>query len=165
MTKSGILLSAAIGAVLAAQPATAEPSYVVLAHPAAVDGRTIEDDHGRRYRLYAVDAPELAQDCLDPEGERYACGEASREALAAMTEGILSCDIVGIAPEAIKTVRCQDMLGYDIGSELISAGWALPDRASGQDYIFDEMEAEARARGLWQGRFVRPERWRAGARL
>ena len=57
------------------------------------------------------------------------------------------------------------MLGYDINAEMIAAGWAVPDRAVGQDYVFDEIEAEARARGLWGGRFVQPHRWRAGVRL
>ena len=70
--------------------------------------------------------------------------------------------LLGLAPVTEGSVTYA---GRDIGQLLISAGWALPDRSVGLDYVWEEMEAEARSLGLWQGRFVTPERWRAGARL
>jgi endonuclease YncB( thermonuclease family) len=140
--------------------------YVLLAHPEAIDGRSFTDDSGKRYRLHAVDAPEIGQQCIGADGEKYMCGEQSRHALAEMIDGILTCDLVGSQNTEWRSVRCYDFSGRDIGSRLISDGWAVPDRSVGTfDYVMDEMEAEARQLGLWQGRFVTPNRWRAGARL
>ncbi|GAB4357393.1 MAG: hypothetical protein Kow0026_17680 [Oricola sp.] len=140
--------------------------YVLLSHPEAIDGRSFTDDTGRKYRLHAVDAPEIGQECIDGDGKRYKCGEESRDALARMIDGILTCDFVGSRDSEWREVRCYDFSGRDIGSRLISDGWAVPDRSAGTlDYVMDEMEAEARQLGLWQGRFVTPQRWRAGARL
>lgn len=157
-------LGAAMAALLAG-PAAAGGEYVLLSHPEAVDGMTIVDDNGSHYRLHAIDAPEIEQQCLSAEGEEYSCGEEARAALADMVDGILTCDFVPVEAAELKVVRCFDFAGRDIGARLISKGWALPDRSVGLDYMWDEMEAEARARGLWQGRFIVPERWRAGARL
>lgn len=140
--------------------------YVLLSHPEAIDGRSFTDDTGRQYRLYAVDAPEIGQQCIGADGEKYMCGEQARDALARMIDGILTCDFVDAGGSEWREVRCYDFSGRDIGSRLISDGWAVPDRSGGTlDYVMDEMEAEARQLGLWQGKFVSPQRWRAGARL
>lgn len=138
----------------------------MVSRPEAIDGRTFESDGGKRYRLHAVDAPELGQECLDPAGTPYACGESSRRALGVLIDGLLTCRTVAASDTANPpTVRCTDFAGRDIGAVLVSKGWAVPDRQGNLDYVFEEMEAEARAHGLWNGRFVLPARWRAGARL
>ena len=115
-----------------------------------------------RHRWGATGTPMRS---LGADGAEYSCGEQARTALAGMVDGILTCDLVGSDAADGGPVRCHDFAGRDIGSRLISAGWALPDRSIGLDYVWDEMEAEARSRGMWQGRFVLPERWRAGSRL
>lgn len=165
MKRTAKTLMGAVTAVLLAGGAEAGSDHVLIAHPEAVDGKTIVDDIGRRYRLHAIDAPELEQRCLGAEGEEYSCGEQARKALSDMIDGILTCDLVEAGAAEWKVVRCYDFAGRDIGQRLIASGWAIPDRSVGLDYMWDEMEAEARARGLWQGRFIVPERWRAGARL
>lgn len=159
------LPGAVVAAALLATGAQAGSDYVLLAHPEAVDGRSFTDDSGKLYRLHSVDAPAIGQRCIDFDGEQYGCGKQSRDALAKMIDGILTCDPVDSGPAEWQTVRCFDFAGRDIGSLLISAGWAVPDRSIGLDYVMDEMEAEARRLGLWQGRFIEPDRWRAGARL
>lgn len=161
--------SSLIGAVAAAMLAgttiaQAGGGYVVLSHPEVVDGRTFEDDFGNIYRLHGLDAPELGQQCLGGAGEVYDCGAASRDALARLVDGIITCDILDDEAD-VAQVRCQDFLDLDIGARLITAGWALPDRSVSQAYVFNEMEAEGREQGLWQGRFIEPKRWREGARL
>lgn len=160
------------GAVLAAvllvggEAGAGNSDYVLLSHAEAVDGRSFTDGAGERYRLHAVDAPEIGQRCIGADGETYWCGQQSRDALARLIDGILTCDLVDSADEEWRHVRCYDFAGRDIGAKLVADGWAVPDRsAGGLDYVMDEMEAEARRLGLWQGRFVPPDRWRAGARL
>jgi len=165
MKNTARVLTGAVMAVLMASVAQAGGDYVLLSHPEAVDGNTLVDDNGRLYRLHAIDAPDIGQQCLAADGAEYSCGEHAREALADMIDGILTCDLVRPDEPENELVRCHDFAGRDIGQLLISAGWALPDRSVGLDYVWDEMEAEARSLGLWQGRFVTPESWRAGARL
>ncbi|MAZ18637.1 thermonuclease family protein [Oricola sp.] len=165
MKNTARVFTGAVMAVLLAGAAQAGGDYVLLAHPEAVDGNTLIDDNGRLYRLHAIDAPDIGQQCLAADGAEYSCGEQARAALADMIDGILTCDLVKPDAPEHKEVRCHDFAGRDIGQLLISAGWALPDRSVGLDYVWEEMEAEARSLGLWQGRFVTPERWRAGARL
>ena len=160
MTLAGVAIALSLTGV-----ARAGGDYVVLSHPEVIDGRTIVAEDGRRFQLHAIDAPDLEQQCLGADGAEYSCGEQARTALAGMVDGILTCDLVGSDAADGGPVRCHDFAGRDIGSRLISAGWALPDRSIGLDYVWDEMEAEARSRGMWQGRFVLPERWRAGSRL
>lgn len=159
------LVAAAVAAMLPDIAAAGSKDYMLLAHPKAVDGRTFTDDYGNVYRLHAIDAPDIEQSCLAADGREYACGKEARDALDRMIDGILTCDPVNAGATDTRPVRCQDFAGRDIAARLIAAGWALTDRSVGLDYVWDEMEAEARARGLWQGRFVAPERWRSGSRL
>jgi endonuclease YncB( thermonuclease family) len=35
----------------------------------------------QRIRLFGIDAPELAQECVDGEGQSYSCGQAAKRAL------------------------------------------------------------------------------------
>ena len=164
---SGSLLFAASVLAVALMPAiaTAQSSAFMVSRPEAVDGRTFQSEQGQHYRLHAVDVPDLGQQCLGPDGERYACGEASRNALGSLFNGLLTCQQVGSEPQGMPTVRCTDFAGRDIGAVLVAKGWAITDRGRSLDYVFEEMEAEARDHGLWQGRFVPPAQWRAGARL
>ena len=165
MKNTARVFTGAVMALLMAGAAQAGGDYILLANPDAVDGNTLIDGSGRLYRLHAIDAPDIGQQCLSADGAEYPCGEQARAALADMIDGILTCDLVKPDAPEQKQVRCRDFAGRDIGQLLISEGWALPDRSVGLDYVWEEMEAEARSLGLWQGRFVTPERWRAGARL
>lgn len=159
------LVAAAVAALLPGIAGADGKDYMLLAHPKAVDGRTFTDDHGNLYRLHAIDAPDIEQSCLSADGKEYACGKEARDALDRMIDGILTCDPVNAGATDTRPVRCQDFAGRDIAARLIAAGWAVPDRSLGLDYVWDEMEAEARALGLWQGRFIAPARWRSGSRL
>ena len=46
-----------------------------------IDGDTIEI-HGRRIRLFGIDAPESQQFCFRPNGEPWRCGQAASFVLA-----------------------------------------------------------------------------------
>lgn len=162
----GRTVAATVCALLPAMTAAgAGERYVVLSQARALDGRTIEAKDGRQYRLHGVDAPEIGQLCLDEQGSHYDCGAASRDALAKALKNVVTCDVVGSDEEGVRPVRCRDFLDLDIGGELVADGWAVPDRPNGMEYVFNEIEAEARDRGLWQGKFISPKRWRAGKRL
>ena len=129
-----------------------------------IDGDTVEI-HGRRVRLHGIDAPESAQLCERPGGERWRCGQRAALALA---------DHIGRVP---ITCRGRDTDRYDRvvavcfkGSEdlnawLVAQGWAMAYRRFSQDYVTMEDRARASRNGIWSGRFVMPWDWRAGKRL
>lgn len=132
--------------------AKAADHQMYLAHPFAVDGQTLTDSSGNTYRLFAVKTPAPGRHCLDANGADYDCGEKARTILQVFSASVLTCTPIDQGDDQ-KTIRCTDFMGRDLGARMVKTGWAVPDRAVSDRYIFEEMEAEARRSGLWQGRF------------
>ncbi|MEO0545207.1 MAG: thermonuclease family protein [Pseudomonadota bacterium] len=155
MTKK-ILRSLTVGTALlslGAISAMAQSANLTMSSPEVVDARTLEDDSGNLYRLYAVRAPGIDATCEDAKGEPYECGKQARQKLEHYASGMLSCTKGGVDEDGIELVRCFDFANRDLGSRLVRNGWALPDREVSQVYVFEELEAEARKSGMWNGRF------------
>mgnify|MGYP001141156875 CR=1 FL=1 len=129
----------------------------------AVDGDTIEV-HGMRIRLHGIDAPESGQLCI-ADGTRYRCGERSalylQETLGRST---VECDARDTDRYGRIIATCS-VRGTDVGAAMVAGGWALAYRRYDDVYVPMELEAAASRRGMWQGEFVEPARWRAGERL
>lgn len=126
----------------------------------AVDGDSLRKSTSE-YRLHAIDAPELHQDCQNRAGRSYPCGREAHEALRRLIAGkTLACSI-------IETDRYQRLVAAcaagktDINNEMVRLGWAMAYRKHGLDHIAAEAQARAARRGIWQGRFENPEDWRA----
>lgn len=149
----GFLLLQACGA--------AEPETETIAGPPQVVSGDEIEVQGRRFRLYAVDAPEPGQRCL--MRRLFDCGAIARDALLDLTAGAeVACwPMPEIGP---NVARCKAQ-GYDLSEGMAYTGWALADRAVSDDYLRFEQDAEAQKRGLWRGRFVAPWDWRRGERL
>lgn len=132
--------------------ANAGENTMYLSHPDAVDGQTLSDSSGNTYRLFAVKTPAPGRHCLDGNGADFDCGEKARTVLQIYASSMLTCTPIATNGDQ-KVIRCKDFLGRDVGARMVKTGWAVPDRAVSDQYIFEEMEAEARRSGLWQGRF------------
>ncbi|MDJ0936282.1 MAG: thermonuclease family protein [Kiloniellales bacterium] len=153
-----LLLALSLGPALAGE-ATPELE-TVTGRPEVLAGDLIEIE-GRRFRLYAIDAPEPGQRCL--LRKLYDCGAVSRSALLDLTAGIpVTCEL--LPAEGPEVARCV-AAGYDLSEGMVYTGWALADRAVSEHYIAFEQEARTRNHGLWRGRFVAPWDWRRGTRL
>jgi endonuclease YncB( thermonuclease family) len=140
-----------------------QPSAPFTARVGVVDGDTLSMG-AERLRIHGIDAPEMAQTC-ERAGRPYACGEAARDAMAAILgHGALSCEHLDTDQYRRRIVRCHDDQGRDIGAELVRQGWAVAFTRFSADYLPQEAEARAARRGLWQGRFDAPWDWRARAR-
>ena len=116
---------------------------------------------GTRVALQGIDAPELGQECLLRDNP-YPCGALSRAGLMDLTAGVeVVCRLQDEAQE-IAFCTADD---YDLSEGMVYTGWALAARSGSQRYSELEEGARKAKRGLWRGRFVTPEDWRAGKRL
>ena len=145
-----------------AHPASGAADPAVLCGPArVVDGDTLEIA-GRMIRLHGIDAPEAAQDCAGPEGGAWPCGQAATRRLEALVAG------GRVACTARDTDRYGRLIavcrrdGRDLNAALVAQGFALAYRRYATDYVAEERTARTAGRGIWRGRFTRPELWRAG---
>ena len=123
-----------------------------------IDGDTIEI-HGERIRLHGIDAPEGRQLCL-ADSARYRCGQQAAFALADRVEGaVVSCRQTDTDRYGRIVAVCS-IRGEDLGSWMVSEGWALAYRKYSMDYVDEETAAKEAGRGIWRGEFEAPWEWR-----
>lgn len=138
---------------------------VLTAFPAAAKSRihVVDGDSifigEREVRLSGIDAPEYHQPCWNEEGKEYACGKKSREVLVSLANDSLDCREVA-RDRYRRSVSVCTADGEDINRKMVELGWAVAyDRYSG-DYVAAEKEARRDKRGIWAGKFMRPELYR-----
>ena len=151
----GAILAIVILAVCAVVAGLLEPP------PVALSGRiTASDGDSFRYgserlRLLGMDAPELAQTCVDGGGAQWACGHVAREQLGKLLHGKLSCQQQGNDRYGRILSRCLSG-ETDIGAAMVAQGMAI----SSGDYGREEATARSARRGIWAGSFEDPKTWR-----
>jgi endonuclease YncB( thermonuclease family) len=122
----------------------------------AVDGDSLLLS-GWKVRLKGLDAPELAQWCVNRAGRDYACGvEAKTWLRQRLSRGAVSCRVEGRDRYDRLLAVCH------VGSESLNAGLVRAGLAVAYG-AFEVEEGEARnaRRGLWAGQFEAPSAWRA----
>jgi endonuclease YncB( thermonuclease family) len=118
------------------------------------DGDTITLG-GERIRLRGIDAPEYSQICRKA-GSDYACGRASRDALARLAgRGSVTCKGRQHDRYGRLLADCT-AAGVDLNGAQVEAGWAI---AYG-DFESEQERARKRGAGLWAGSFDEPRVWR-----
>lgn len=119
----------------------------------------------KRLRLFGIDAPELKQACKNNYGHKYACGEVAKTALKEFisNDSILSCEIVDVDRYQRLVARCF-IAGIDLSQWLVEEGLAVAYLAYSDDYQSAEIEARKARRGLWNGSFMKPSKWRRAKR-
>lgn len=142
---------------------TPSKSDLIVGSAIVIDGDTI-DVKGMRIRLHGIDAPESGQKC-EKDGQRYRCGKYATQFLDNLVRGnSVSCtprdrDRYG---RIVATCSVDDA---DVGETMVANGWALAYRRYERAYIPYEEQAQKAKRGIWAGRYIVPQRWRAGDRL
>ena len=125
----------------------------------AIDGDSLRKGDGE-YRLHAIDAPELHQNCVSASGAGYPCGRDAQKALRALVSGkSLDCRIL-VTDRYGRFVATCAAGETDINAEIVRQGWAIAYRQHGLDYVAAESQAKKARRGIWQGQFETPEDWR-----
>ena len=116
-----------------------------------------------RFRLFGIDAPELAQTC-SRKGEQWACGEVASEQLAKLITGRdVRCISTGRDTFGRVLAKCT-VGGTDVNRAMVAAGYAVAFRRYSTDYVSAENTARNNRRGIWSGTFEMPSEVRAASR-
>ena len=121
-----------------------------------VDGDSLE--YGtERIRLIDIDAPEFLQSCQDENGQSYPCGIEAKNQLSQLISSGISCTSQGTDKYGRKLKECFLNNGTSINKKMVLSGWAV---AYGDKLKKEENQAKKEHRGLWKGKFMRPELYR-----
>lgn len=122
-----------------------------------VDGDSLEQGN-TRIRLIGIDAPEHLQYCYDKNSNKYRCGIKSTEYLQSLVDDQTSCTYHGKDRYDRYLGECFNKDGININKQMVKSGWAV----SYDNYYNDaETTAKESKSGIWQGKFMRPELYRA----
>jgi len=122
-----------------------------------VDGDSLERG-SVRIRLNGIDAPEYLQNCRDKQGREYHCGIKSAAYLQSLLRGQIDCHHIGKDRYGRYLSECFNSGGININRQMIISGWAV---SYGDEYREEENIAKKTKLGIWQGKFMRPELFRA----
>lgn len=129
------------------------------------DGDTIRMGQ-TRIRLFGIDAPESAQQCIR-EGKCYRCGDDATTALKSILDGNqVTCSPTGARTYGRIVATCE-VNGDDISVSMVRQGWAVPywrylDEVPivGASIILVYGQAVFLGYGIHSGEYVVPEDWR-----
>lgn len=124
-----------------------------------IDGDTLYTD-GRKIRLYGIDAPEKAQECLSEEGKEYPCGRISRAYLWKLTKNQeIYCQTIKHDKYQRELATCYSK-ERNINQAMVRAGHAVAYVQYSKQYLQDELFAKKHRNGMWDGNFITPHKWR-----
>ena len=136
-----------------------------------IDGDTIVINN-LKVRLFGIDAPEKNQICMGLSGESYNCGLSSTRFLKTFIDNStrVECSyknldrygrIIGKCISHTKIENSNETVPFDINYEMVRNGRAVEyKRYSKGEYFEAEELAKKEKRGIWKGKFDRPEKWR-----
>ncbi len=144
-----------VALLLAAWPVAA---LEIVGRASVIDGDTIEI-HGKRIRLFGIDAIESHQSCVRPSGASWRCGRDAAIALSDMIgTSTVSCQVHDTDRYGRAVSVCST--DADLNERMVRQGWAVAYRRYSSDYIAAEDDARRALRGIWAASFDWPWDWR-----
>ncbi len=114
----------------------------------------------REIRLSGIDAPEYNQKCYDSQDNTYPCGKQAAQALRKMIKnGNIKCRTI-VKDKYKREVSVCSSSNVNLNKQMVEDGWAVAYTRYTKDYISAEQQAKKQKRGIWQGRFLKPEYYR-----
>ena len=141
---------------------------IIIGKANVTDGDTIKIND-QKIRLFGIDAPETKQFCKEVYlsflifnfKRDYKCGEKSTDALKKKIQGKnIRCLVQNNKDRYRRNIGICYFKKQDINSWLVKNGYAIAYRRYSKKYINDEQYAEDNKLGIWQGTFMKPEKWR-----
>ena len=138
--------------------------------PKIIDGDTVHINN-KKIRLEGIDAPEIKQQCKKNFlkisayicfnfTKDYSCGVVSKNKLI---EKINNTEINCISTSKDRYKRylatCYKEK-INLNKWMVRRGYAVAYKRYSKDYVRDENYARENKLGIWQGKFIRPEKWR-----
>jgi endonuclease YncB( thermonuclease family) len=121
--------------------------------PRIIDGDTFEL-RGKTIRLNGIDAPEHGQRCGS-----WNCGAMATEALARLIEGEKVSCVTHTRDAYGRDIATCTVRGRDVGAALVQTGVAWAFRKYSDVYAAQELDAKAKALGIWSGRRAYETPW------
>ena len=138
--------------------------------PKIVDGDTIHINN-YKFRLEGIDAPEMRQICKKESlkisyligftfYKDYSCGKISKEKLIDKINGSeIKC--ISTSKDRYERYVATCFKGKtNLNQWMVRNGLAIAYRRYSKKYVADEDFAKENKLGLWQGKFMSPEKWR-----
>lgn len=136
---------------------------VLLTNPALAQIKVLDGDSlilgNKEIRLSGIDAPEYKQTCFDAQKKEYACGIFSLKALKNLVHDDIKCKTVTKDKYKRFVSVCYSQ-GVNINQKMVEEGWAVAYKRYTDAYNRAEMQAKKAKKGIWQGRFMKPELYR-----
>jgi len=142
----------------------------IIGIPKIVDGDTLKINE-YKIRLEGIDAPEIKQQCKREKlkissiigytfYKNYNCGEVSKKNLEAKIFGSkIKC--VSSSKDKYKRYLAECFKDrINLNRWMVRNGHAVAYRRYSKVYVPDEEFAKENKLGLWQGKFLNPEKWR-----
>jgi len=138
--------------------------------PKIIDGDTVHINDNK-FRLEGIDAPEMRQKCKKESlkissiigftfYKDYSCGKVSKEKLISKIKGSeIKC--IFTTKDRYKRYIATCYKGkINLNQWMVRNGHAIAYRRYSKKYVLDEDFAKENKLGLWQGKFMNPEKWR-----
>ena len=138
--------------------------------PKVVDGDTVHID-SYKFRLEGIDAPEMRQQCKKESFKisffigftfykDYSCGRVSKEKLITKIDTTeIKC--ISSSKDRYKRYIATCYKGKtNLNQWMVRNGFAIAYKRYSKKYVPDEVFAKENKLGLWQGKFMEPEKWR-----
>ena len=135
-----------------------------------IDGDTVYINNDK-FRLEGIDAPEMRQQCKKESlkissiigftfYKDYNCGKISKEKLISKINGSeIKC--IFTTKDKYKRYIATCFKGKTNQNQwMVRNGLAVAYRRYSKKYVPDEDFAKENKLGLWQGKFMNPEKWR-----
>ena len=138
--------------------------------PKIVDGDTIHINN-YKFRLEGIDAPEMKQQCKKESlkissiigftfYKDYYCGKVSKEKLISKIRGSRIKCIFTTKDRYKRYIATCFKEKTNLNQWMVRNGYAIAYQRYSKKYVPDEDFAKQNKLGLWQGKFMSPEKWR-----
>ena len=138
--------------------------------PKIIDGDTVHINN-YKFRLEGIDAPEMKQQCKKESlkissiigftfYKDYSCGKVSKEKLISKIHGSKIKCIFTTKDKYKRYIATCYKEKINLNQWMVRNGYAIAYRRYSKKYILDEDFAKENKLGLWQGKFMSPEKWR-----